>query len=396
MSGLDTLRLALGRLRVNGVRSVLTVLGVVIGVAAVITVVAYGKGAGAQVQQGIARLGTNLLTVTPGQKVVSGVSEPATLTLADAQAIGRLPQVRRVDPELAVSGVTVVSATHNATATVVGASPAYASVRNAVVEQGAFLNDVEYRLGLPAAVLGSTLATDLGITMRSVPGSTINVGGTKLTVVGILAPTGTGGPANSDNQVIVPLTVALGRLTSSPDLAAVAVSVNAPTDTSVVTSEIESAMVARHGSDDVFVATQAQLLATASSVSRHLTALLIAIASVSLLIGGIGIMNVMLVGVRERTREIGIRMAIGARGSAILRQFLIEALILSLAGGLVGVGLGVGAADVTAHIEHWPLIVPATSIAMAVTFAGLVGLVFGVYPAIVAARLDPIVALRHE
>jgi len=397
----ELVRLAFGRLRTSRLRSALTMLGVIIGVASVVALVSVGQGATAGITSQIQALGTNLLTVNPGASTTGltnlGIGTADTLTLEDTDAIAALDGVAAVAPQI-TSSQLVIAGKLNTTTTIVGTTADYATVRNEDLYQGAFLNDASEANSLRVAVLGSTTATNLGLTAADV-GSDITIGGIPFRVVGLLQPKG--GVGNQDDQIFVPLSVVQREYVGTADsVRAIFVSVADKTNVDQAKAEITAALEQRHGTngtnDDFSISDQSQLLDTFSSISGLLSLLLAGIASISLVVGGIGIMNIMLVSVRERTREIGIRKAIGARGRDILAQFLIEALTLSVFGGIVGIVLGILVSALIGAVAGWGLQLSPLTIVSAVGFSLLVGVVFGVWPARQAARLDPITALRYE
>jgi putative ABC transport system permease protein len=394
MNALELLRLALSRLRTSRLRAALTMLGVVIGVASVVALVGVGQGTTANITARLAGLGTNLLTVSP-----TGRSSTSPLTLEDAAAIAKVAGIAAVAPELQTS-TSVVVGTKTTTTSVIGTSAAYAQVRAYDVWQGSFLTDALTDDGLRVAVLGATTASDLGLDATSI-GSTIQVGGLPFTVIGILQPKGGSGFQNPDDQVLVPLAAVSKYFVSGDSIRTIGVSVATDDQMTEATNAITALLRDRHelaatDAADFQVFNQTQLLDAASSISATLTLLLGGIASISLIVGGIGIMNIMLVSVRERTREIGIRKAVGARGRDILAQFLIEALTLSLLGGVIGIVLGLAVSALIGQLAGWGFQFNPTTVAAAVLFSLAVGVVFGVWPARMAARLDPISALRYE
>jgi putative ABC transport system permease protein len=394
MNAFELLRLALSRLRTSRLRAALTMLGVVIGVASVVALVGVGQGTTSNITARLAGLGTNLLTVSP-----TGRSSTSPLTLEDAAAIAKVAGIAAVAPELQTS-TSVVVGTKTTTTSVIGTSAAYAQVRAYDVWQGSFLTDVLTDGGLRVAVLGATTASDLGLDASSI-GSTIQVGGLPFTVIGILQPKGGSGFQNPDDQVLVPLAAVSKYFVSGDSIRTIGVSVATDDQMTAATNAITALLRDRHelaatDAADFQVFNQTQLLDAASSISATLTLLLGGIASISLIVGGIGIMNIMLVSVRERTREIGIRKAVGARGRDILAQFLIEALTLSLLGGLIGIVLGLAVSALIGQLAGWGFQFNPTTVAAAVLFSLAVGVVFGVWPARMAARLDPISALRYE
>jgi putative ABC transport system permease protein len=394
VNAFELLRLAISRLRTSRLRAALTMLGVVIGVASVVALVGVGQGTTANITSRLSALGTNLLTVSP-----TGRSSTSPLTLEDAGAIATVDGVAAVAPELQTS-LPIVAGTKSTTTSVIGTSAAYAQVRAYDVWQGAFLTDALTAQALRVAVLGATTASDLGLDATSI-GSTIQVGGLPFTVIGILQPKGGSGFQNPDDEILVPLAVVRKYFVSGDSIRTIGVSVATGDQMTEATNAITALLRDRHelaatDAADFQVFNQTQLLDAASSISATLTLLLGGIASISLIVGGIGIMNIMLVSVRERTREIGIRKAVGARGRDILAQFLIEALTLSLLGGLIGIVLGLGVSALIGQIAGWGFQFNPTTVAAAVVFSLAVGVVFGVWPARMAARLDPITALRYE
>jgi len=399
----DLLHLAISRLGTGKLRTALTMLGVIIGVASVVALVSVAQGATAGISSRLEALGTNLLTVTPGFSSTGGATRGSfgsatTLTVDDAQAISQLAGVAAIAPQVSTSKL-VVSGNNNETATVIGTTAGYTQVFAFDVWVGRFLTPASVDYDMRVAVIGSTTADNLGLTQNSV-GQTIYIAGVPFDLIGILQPKGT--TNTSDDRVYIPLSTARELFVGSDaSVSSIGVSADSQDDIQYVSDEITAALRLRHGlsataSADFTIATQAQLLGTVSSVSDVLTLLLAGIASISLLVGGIGIMNIMLVSVRERTREIGIRKAIGARGRDILAQFLVEALALSLAGGVIGIGVGVLVSYGIGVYAGWGFVFNATTPLVAVVFSLLVGVVFGVWPATQAAGLDPVVALRYE
>jgi putative ABC transport system permease protein len=394
MNALELLRLALSRLRTSRLRAALTMLGVVIGVASVVALVGVGQGTTSNITARLSSLGTNLLTISP-----AGGSTAKPLTLDDAAAIAALDGVAAVAPEVQTS-TTVAVGTHSQTTSVIGTSAAYATVRAYDIWQGTFLTDPAVASGLRVAVLGATTASDLGLDATAV-GSTVSVGGLPFRVIGILQPKGGSGFQNPDDEVLLPLAAVHKYFVAGDTVRTIGVSVTSGDRMTDVTNAITALLRSRHelgatATADFSVFNQTQLLDAASSISATLTLLLGGIASISLVVGGIGIMNIMLVSVRERTREIGIRKAVGARGRDILAQFLIEALTLSLLGGLIGIVVGLAVSALIGQLAGWGFQFNPGTIAAAVLFSLAVGVVFGVWPARQAARLDPINALRYE
>jgi putative ABC transport system permease protein len=400
----DLVVVALSRLGTGKLRTMLTMLGVIIGVASVVALVSVAQGATKGISDRLQSLGTNLLTVNPGfSRTVGSVTRGSfggatTLTLDDAVAISQLQGVDAIAPELSTQKL-IVAGTENETARVVGTTSGYLHVFAYSMWTGTFLNDASVESNLRVAVIGATTADNLGLTEASVNNTTLYIGGLPFELVGIMQPKG--GTSTEDDIVLIPVSTAHELFVGSDSVSTIGVSASSQSDISTVSAEITALLEQRHGiassgSDDFSITTQAQLLGTVSSVSDVLTLLLAGIASISLLVGGIGIMNIMLVSVRERTREIGIRKAIGARGRDILSQFLVEALALSLAGGLIGIGLGVVASFFIGVYAGWGFVFNPLTVVVALGFSLIVGIVFGVWPASQAAKLDPVVALRYE
>jgi putative ABC transport system permease protein len=371
-------------------------LGVIIGVASVVALVGVGRGTTSNITASLNALGTNLLTISPSGRFGGAT----TLTTDDATAIAGVAGVVAVAPELQTSAVVATSATNTTTTSIVGTSADYAYVRAYTVWQGTFLTTATTDASLRVAVLGATVATDLGLGADAV-GTTVSIGGLPFQVAGILQPKGGAGFADPDNEVLVPLGAVRKYFVGGDAVRTIGVSVADAADMQAAQDAISELLRVRHGitatgTDDFTIFDQAQLLSVTDAISGTLTLLLGGIASIALVVGGIGIMNIMLVSVRERTREIGIRKALGARGRDILRQFLIEALTLSLIGGFVGVLLGLGVSAVIGRIAGWGFIFDPSIVAIATLFSVAVGIVFGVWPARQAARLDPVAALRYE
>jgi len=389
----------------NTMRSVLTMLGIIIGVAAVIAMVAVGQGAKAQIESQIASIGSNLLMVFPGSTTQGGVhagsGSVTTLTADDAEAIQKeLSSVRLAAPSLR-NVAQVVSANQNWSTAVTGSSPDYFVVRDWSFESGGSFTQSDYDGATKVAVVGKTVATNLFGSQDPV-GQIIRIQNVPFKVVGLLSPKGQSAMGqDQDDTVIVPLSTLQKRITGVTYVQAIMVSANSPEETVTAEGEIQRLLHQRHhippGQDDDFtVRNMTDIAAAAEASSQIMTLLLGSIASVSLIVGGIGIMNIMLVSVTERTREIGIRMAVGARSRDILLQFLVEAVVLSLAGGLLGVILGVTSSRIISAFVHWPTIISLGSILLASFFSVAIGVFFGLYPARRAASLDPIEALRYE
>jgi putative ABC transport system permease protein len=399
------LRVAWQALRRNATRSVLTMLGIIIGVGAVITSMAIGSGAQAAVLAQIESLGANLIVVIPGAITSGGVSlgsgSRTTLQLDDASAIAQLvPQVAAAAP-FSSTNAQVVAGANNWYTSVGGTTPAWTSVRNWPVAQGRFFTQAEVSQAAKVAVLGSTVAQNLFPTGQAV-GATVIIKNVPFRVVGVLVAKGQSGfGRDQDDQVVVPITTLQDRLTGQTWVNSIFVSASSPEAVPGVVDSTERLLRLRHHlavyqQDDFSVRNIADIQQVRIATSQTQALLLAGIAVVSLVVGGIGIMNIMLVSVTERTREIGLRMAVGARGQDILLQFLVEALTLACAGGLIGVAMGIATAQGASLAAHWPVLISPFSIVLGFVSAALVGVVFGFYPARRAAALDPIVALRYE
>ncbi len=410
MTWLDTLHTGLDAVRTHRLRSGLTVVGIMIGIAAVILTVGLGQGAENQVASEINALGTNLLTVSPGSTTSStgirqGFGSSSSLISADATALESktvAPDIKAVAP-VASSSESLTAGSSSWTSTVNGTTPAWETVRSRSVTQGRFIDDQDVTDGAAVAVLGSTTASELFSGTDPV-GQTVKIDGVPFTVIGVLdsvgsASTSTG--SNQDDQVVVPITTATQRLFGSTSLSSILVQATSSTTLSAAYQEADTELLALHGistsSDADFTITSEQsLVSTSTSVDRTLTILLGGIAGISLLVGGIGVMNIMLVSVTERIREIGLRKALGATPKLIRRQFLLEASVLGLTGGAFGALLAVLGTVLLPHVIGYPISLSATASVGALLVAIAIGVIFGVYPASRAARLAPIDALRSE
>ena len=411
----ESVRVALRALGANKLRAALTMLGMVIGVGAVIALMSIGRGLQAGITSQISSLGTNLLFISPGATTSGGVRTQAgsapTLTAEDAQAIvdsGEVPQVAAVAPEVSTRG-QVVANRQNTNTQITGVTPDYLGVRNWTLAEGDFIGDEQVSSRALVAVLGATTAQNL-FGDGDPLGQTVRVNNVNLKVVGVLQAKGSGGFGNSDDVIFVPLTTAQTRLSRTQTasggktVSRINVQLVDQSDgtSSAAVSEITALLQERHRKTepDFTVRSQDDLLATASSISGFITIFLGSVAGISLVVGGIGIMNIMLVSVTERTREIGIRKAIGARRRDILAQFMIEAVVVSVAGGALGILIGAGGSRLLDGIslggQAIQTVVATSSIAMAFTVSAAIGLFFGVYPAIKASQLNPIQALRYE
>jgi|SRR5450759_341604 len=401
----EIISVALGALRANKLRSLLTMLGIVIGVAAVIAVVALGAGAQSAVKDRITSLGTTLLTVMPGQQRGMGVSfdQAVKLTMADAKAIEeKTTTLNAVQPEIN-SRVQVQYLNQNASTSAVGTSANYLEVRKYQLEAGRMFTSQEDEGRQRLVVLGQTVVTNLGIrSPDAIIGEAVRIRGLQFTVIGVLKSKGQSSPfGDPDDQVLIPITTGRFRVFGTDRLRSISVLAQSEDKIPDAMADVQRVLRREHRlvsgkADDFQIRSQADFLNTLGETTAVFTYLLSGIAAVSLLVGGIGIMNIMLVSVTERTREIGIRKALGATSANILLQFLIEAVVLCLLGGLIGAAVGSGGAIAMSAFAQWNTQISASSIVMAFVFSAVVGVLFGVWPARRAASLDPIVALRYE
>ncbi|MDP9889238.1 ABC transporter permease [Pseudarthrobacter enclensis] len=413
MNLLESARFALSGVAANKMRSVLTTLGILIGIAAVIILLAVGAGTSNNIKAQIGKLGTNVLTVSrstsvggrsTGGQAGTSRTRSTNLTLDDEHALTDAvlaPDVARTAPIAQAQGVTATytSATHSV-ASFLGTTASYFDITNSAMASGASFTDADQQAGNPVAVIGNTVASDLfGNATGSAVGQTIQLNGQNFTVSGVLAVKGSTGLNDPDDIVVVPFSAAQNKFTGyAPTLASITVQAASADVMNQAQNEIQMILDARHHVDstnrDYQVRNQAQILTTATNTTQTLTILLGAVAAISLLVGGIGVMNIMLVTVTERTREIGIRKAIGASRGSIVTQFLIESLVISVIGGVAGIAVGfAGSAfpvlGVQPEVQAW-------TVWLSLAVSAVIGLVFGVYPANKAAKLRPIDALRYE
>ena len=398
-------RISLRALMRNKLRTFLTALGIIIGVSTVITMLAIGTGAQRSVEATIASLGTNTIMIFPGSSTSGGARSGAfgasTLTVDDAKEIPKnCPAVTNVSPITQINA-QIIFQDQNWNTQVTGSDVSYPDIRNWNIVDGRFFTDDDVRAAAKVCVLGKVVADNL-FGGESPIGATVRLKGIPMRVVGQLAEKGDSAFGQSqDDIVIVPYTTCMKRLQRQSSVRYIMAEAASKDLVDRAKKQIDDLLIQRHhiidGEDpDYSIRTQAEFAQTASQSTQVFTLLLGGIASVSLLVGGIGIMNIMLVSVTERIREIGIRMALGAKRKDILRQFLVESIVLSLTGGAIGVALGYGFAHVAAKFSQWPPVVSFQSVVLAFTFSLVVGVFFGFYPAFKASRLDPIQALRNE
>jgi len=402
----ESIRVSLRALKANKLRSVLTMLGMIIGVAAVIAMVGIGNGATASITSQIEGLGSNLLTISPGQSNSGGVRGGAgsltTLTITDVdkiQAVG--PAVKAVAP-YTDNDYQVVFGSGNTSTQISGTNESYEVIKNVTMATGRFITKADVDSNARVAILGPTVVTNLtGDPSTDLIGKTIKINNVPFQVIGVTMATGSTGFMSSDNMILAPITTVQERLIGKKNLRSILVSASSADQMQTAQDEITIALEQAHKiqagkADDFTVQNQADILASMQGVTQTLTMLLGGIAGISLLVGGIGIMNIMLVSVTERTREIGIRKAIGAKSSDILLQFLIEAIVLSVLGGGIGIVIGTAGSSLIGAALKMSTSISLASVLVAFGFSAAIGIIFGVFPARKAAAMDPIDALRFE
>jgi putative ABC transport system permease protein len=396
------IKVAIRALLRNTMRSILTALGIIIGVGAVIAMVSIGNGAKAQVEAQVASLGQNVITVFSGSMSSGGMrggwGSAPTLTIEDAEAIEReVTGIVGVSPEVRDRNQVLANGL-NWNTSVNGESPAYPDIRSWKIANGAMFSEQDVRSVAKVCVIGKTVADQLFAKSDPV-GQTLRIRNIPFKILGVLDAKGFNlFGQDQDDTVIVPYTSHMKRLSRRTNISSILIQAASSEVIDKVQKDITEVLTQRRKGrePDFTVRNQVELAQTATATTQTMTLLLAAIASVSLLVGGIGIMNIMLVSVTERTREIGIRLAIGAHGSDVLMQFLIEATILSSLGGVIGILLGIGSSQLVSHLNGWPVLVSTASVVIAFVFSAAVGMFFGFYPARKAAQLDPIDALRYE
>ena len=401
-----SLKSAVRALRANILRSLLTSLGIIIGVGAVIMMISISEGNSASINQRLSTLNPLQLTIRPGSarsagNVRQGGGTLQSLTQADADAIAQQPGVTAASPVINANGQIIFS-NQNWQTSIQGVYPDYQQIGSWTMQEGSFISDSDEQSGKNVAVLGQTVVDNLFSAGIDPVGQQVRISNVPFTVIGILASKGsTGFGANADDIVFIPLSTAMQRLNHSEYVSSIVLTANNPANVNNVQNEVQQLLEQRHNItnsllDDFTIQNLSQVLSTVQSANQSLTILLVSVAAISLVVGGIGIMNIMLVSVTERTREIGIRIAVGARPRDVMTQFLIEALVLSILGGAIGALLGPFGAVLMSGTNGFPFVLDPLSILLAFGVAAMVGIIFGFYPAQRAARLDPIVALRTE
>ncbi|MCU0249539.1 MAG: ABC transporter permease [Vicinamibacterales bacterium] len=400
------LRVALKALNRNKMRTVLTMLGMIIGVAAVIAMVALGKGAQSSIEAQIKSAGTNIINVMSGNFMSMGVRQGSgasnTLTVEDAAAIRQMiPTAQYVAPGVNTRN-QVIAGNQNWQTRIEGTDVEFPMIRSWPLKYGAFFSTQDVTSSTKVVVMGSVVATNLFGEDVDPTGQIVRIKNQPFKVIGVMTSKGSGtGFDDQDDKVYVPYTTAQKKLMGIQHIQGITVSAVSATDVKLTADAITELLRTRHkimpgDTDDFMVRTLEEMAAMRTETTKTMTALLAGIAGVSLLVGGIGIMNIMLVSVTERTREIGLRMAIGARGSDVLMQFLVEAVVLSLFGGGIGIALGFGISWGVTRFLTWPTTISSDAVALAFGFSAMIGIFFGFYPATKAAKLDPIEALRFE
>ena len=405
MNFANLLKIALKALNNNKLRCFLTMLGIIIGVASVITMIAIGQGSKNSIKEQISEMGSNMIMIHPGNMQRGGVRQSAddmqTLKIADYEALQSLPGITAISPSVNSSG-QFVNGNNNYPSTVYGITPDYLDIRKLKVKEGAMFTEHDIKSAAKVCVLGKTVADNLFPNGEDPVGRVIRFGKIPLTVIGLLESKGTNSMGmDQDDVVLAPYTTVMKRMLAIDYLQGLFASAADESKTDETIDEITEILRSQHkikdgDEDDFEIRSQQELSEMMNSTSDMMTVLLACIAGISLLVGGIGIMNIMFVSVTERTREIGLRMSIGARGVDILSQFLIEAIIISVTGGVIGIIIGLLASWMVTVIAHWPVYIQLYSVGLSFAVCTITGVFFGWYPAKKAAGLDPIEAIRYE
>lgn len=400
MNPISALIVAYRAIASNKIRSVLTTLGIIIGVATVIALVALTSGAKQMIEEQLTGLGSKSLNIKSGKRGIGAQDDTPLLTVGDAEAIEELDVIERITPLLNKSELAI-SDSKNWYTIILGTSPDYIYINDWFPERGSFFNDFDVSRAERVAVLGKTVARSL-FGFQDPVGQSLRIGNNTFKVIGVMSSLGqTSSGRDQDDIIIIPFETFQKRIEGVSNIKTIAASVKDQSDIPLAESQIINLLLERHkiGPEEdnpFYVRTQTTVIERIVTISQIMTILLGSIASISLIVGGIGIMNIMLVSVGERTREIGIRIAVGAKERDILVQFLIEAILISLVGGFIGIFLGIGGSQIASYFTGWPSVISFNMVFISFGFAAFIGIFFGIYPARKASKLDPIEALRYE
>ena len=398
MNPLSAFKVAYRAIESNKIRSILTTLGIIIGVAAVISLVAVTQGAEKMIEDQLTSLGGSSFLVKTGKRGVGSQNKTYILTPGDAEVIRELDMVTYVSPLIDL-GQQIIWGNQDWFTLVIGVAPDFVYINDWYPERGNFFNNQDVAEGARVCVLGNTVASNLFGAQNPI-GQTVRINKNIFTVIGVMNPLGqTSGGRDQDDVVLIPFSTFQKSIKSIDQVESISVSVKSSEDIPQAESQILSLLRERHrnvSEDSFYIKSQLSIINRIFAISKIMTILLASVASISLIVGGIGIMNIMLVSVGERTREIGIRMAIGAKQRDILIQFLIESVLLSLAGGTIGVIIGIIGSQVASYFTSWPVVISFSAMILAFSVAAIIGIFFGIYPARKASQLDPIEALRYE
>lgn len=400
MNPLSAFRVAYRAIESNKIRSILTTLGIIIGVAAVISLVAVTQGAEKMIEDQLASLGGNSFIVKTGKRGVGSQEKAYILTPKDAEAIGELEMVTHVSPIIDL-GQQIIWGSQDWYSLVLGVAPDFVYINDWYPDRGNFFNNQDVAAAARVCILGKTVASNL-FGSENPAGQTVRINKNIFNVIGVMSSLGqTSGGRDQDDVVLIPYTTFQKSIKAINQVESISVSVRSSEDIPIAETQIIALLRERHRygvdeEDSFYIKSQLSIINRIFAISRIMTILLASVASISLIVGGIGIMNIMLVSVSERTREIGIRMAVGAKEKDILVQFLIEAVLLSLAGGAIGILIGILGSQIASYFTNWPVVISLSATLLAFSVAAIIGIFFGIYPARKASKLNPIEALRYE